>query len=186
MGTILEQDGGVAMRRDGNADYASGAVTINASASELHQRLSDLSLLSALFPAIDQVTPVDRARAKVLSVRGNDDVIAWDLVTLDDRPGAHLAWTAADDAPVTFTGEVEFEERGPARGTIVRMRLRHSRELGPRQGALESLFGALERNVVVDALRRFQALVEAGEIPTTQRQSRGERSLLGRTLSPTS
>jgi hypothetical protein len=61
------------------------------------------------------------------------------------------------------------------RGTEVTVPLEYSPPLGPAGAMVASLFGGAPDQHVREDLRRFKALMEAGETPTTEGQSSGRR-----------
>jgi uncharacterized membrane protein len=104
--------------------------------------------------------------------------IEWDSEILADEPGKRIAWRStggdSDNA-----GEVVFEEASGGRGTMVTV-LQEFR-MGKLASAWETFVGRNPKQAVIENLRHFKALAEAGEIPRTQGQPHGNRGLIGKT-----
>jgi uncharacterized membrane protein len=104
--------------------------------------------------------------------------ISWEARIVDDRPGRVISWCSLEPSQVENSGWVRFEPATGNRGTVVRV---HMDVQTP-----EHLFGrALARLThpgveleVQSDLRRFKALMEAGEVPTTEGQPAGDRPFL--------
>ncbi len=104
--------------------------------------------------------------------------ISWDARIVDDQPGRVISWRSLTDSQIDNSGWVRFEPATGNRGTVVRV---HMDVQTP-----ENLFGralarlnhqGVELEVQSD-LRRFKALLEAGEVPTIEGQPAGDRPFL--------
>lgn len=108
--------------------------------------------------------------------------IEWDSEVLADEPGKRIACRStggdSDNA-----GEVVFEEASGGRGTMVTV-LQEFR-MGKLASAWETFVGRNPKQAVIENLRHFKALAEAGEIPRTQGQPHGDRGLIGKTKAST-
>jgi uncharacterized membrane protein len=106
--------------------------------------------------------------------------LEWDCEITEDRPGAALAWRTLDGAHVPNAGSVIFEPAPHGRGTIVRLSIHYSPVDGELTAALARLLRQDPQSRVREDLRRFKQLLESGEIATTNGQSTGRRSFIGR------
>ena len=97
----------------------------------------------------------------------------WDALILNDKPGQLIAWRSRDGSDVAHAGSVRFEPVPSGEGTEVTVAL----EYNPPGGKIGAAIAKLTRDSVgaqvYDALRRFKALMECGEIPTTKDQPLG-------------
>jgi uncharacterized membrane protein len=104
-------------------------------------------------------------------------MIEWDSEILAEEPGRRIAWRSvggdSDNA-----GEVIFEEASGGRGTMVTV-LQEFR-MGKLASAWETFVGRNPKQAVIENLRHFKALAEAGEIPRIQGQPHGDRGLIGK------
>ncbi len=111
------------------------------------------------------------------TMQADDEKIEWDSELLADVPGKRIAWhTVGGD--LDNAGEVIFEAAPGNRGTLVTVLQEF------RMGKLAALWETITRRnpkqLVIENLRHFKALAEAGEIPRTQGQPHGERGLIGK------
>jgi uncharacterized membrane protein len=103
--------------------------------------------------------------------------IRWDAEVVADRPNESIAWRSLPGSDVEVDGAVEFRHASGDRGTLVKARI----EYMPAHGGLASAARFLNkpaRFILRQNLRRAKALIETGEIPTTEGQSHGRRSAL--------
>lgn len=99
--------------------------------------------------------------------------VEWIAEVVDEVPGQRIAWRAIEGAPIRMDGEVRFSDAQGGEACRVDVELRYAVDASPVAAlAGRALKPALEEEVRAD-LRRFQADVEAGEIPTTYGQSAG-------------
>jgi uncharacterized membrane protein len=107
--------------------------------------------------------------------KDKDDTIEWDSEILKDEPGRRIAWRStggdSDNA-----GEVVFEPSPGGRATMVTV-LQEFR-MGKLTSAWETLVGRNPKQAVIENLRHFKALAEAGEIPRTKGQPHGPRGMI--------
>jgi uncharacterized membrane protein len=103
--------------------------------------------------------------------------LEWVSEITEDEPGRSLAWRSVEGSPVEQLGSIVFDDWRDG-ATLMRVDVR----LLPPGGtagnvAATVLRPALARGLHED-LRRFKALLEAGEVPTTEGQPHGERGRL--------
>jgi uncharacterized membrane protein len=103
-------------------------------------------------------------------------VINWESEVLADEPGVRIAWRSIG-GDSNNAGEVIFEKSPGGHGTIVTV-LQEFR-MGKLASAWETLLGRNPKQAVIEDLRHFKALAETGEIPRSQRDSHGNRGLIG-------
>ncbi len=74
---------------------------------------------------------------------------------------------------VDTAGSVHFKPLGKDRGTVVKVSLKYDPPGGKVGAAIAWLFGKGVEQQLDDDLRRFKSVMETGESPTIQGQSRG-------------
>ena len=125
-----------------------------------------------------EAAPTWQEQIKSVSVTGktshwimqaNDKTIEWDSEILADEPGKRIAWHSiggeSDNA-----GEVIFEPAPGGRGTVVTV-LQEFR-MGKLASLWETITGRNPKQSVIENLRHFKALAEAGEIPESSKDNR--------------
>jgi uncharacterized membrane protein len=149
------------------------AVTIRKPASELYRFWRDLpNLMQVIKHRVSITTTAEEESHWVVSAPGGR-MVEWDAVIINDEPDRLIAWRSREGAAVDNAGSVRFENAPGDEGTEVTVAL----EYNPPGGALGAAVAKLTRDSassqVYDALHRFKALMEAGEIPTIEGQSVG-------------
>lgn len=100
--------------------------------------------------------------------------VEWTSLIINDEPDRLLAWRSREDSEIPNAGSVRFEPAPGGQGTEVTVSLEYDPPGGKLGAWLAKLSGEEAGQQVALTLRRFKALMEAGEIPTTEGQSVGE------------
>jgi uncharacterized membrane protein len=112
--------------------------------------------------------------------------VEWDAEIVEDRRPEVLRWQSLPGSEVAHEGRLTLRPWRGGEGTQMDVRIRVGRGSSHqahrdggtlqvvRQAVAALVRPALEQEVVED-IRRFKSLLEAGEIPTTEGQSSGER-----------
>ncbi len=99
--------------------------------------------------------------------------VEWDARIINDVENELIAWQSTADAQIANAGSVRFTPAPFERGTEVRVTLSYAPPAGKTGVAIAKLLGEEPGRQVSDDLRRFKQLLEAGELPTNDRQSAG-------------
>jgi uncharacterized membrane protein len=148
------------------------AVTVRKPADELYGFWRDVSNLPQIIhhPSAVSTTSADESHWKVSAPFGD---VEWDAVIINDKPGEMIAWRSREGSDVDHAGSIRFKEAPGDEGVEVTVAL----EYDPPAGKLGAVVAKFTRDSassqVYDALHRFKALMEAGEIPTTKGQPAG-------------
>ena len=116
-------------------------------------------------------------------VLGNPDEpdgkrIEYDSEIVEDVPGQIIAWKSVTEG-VEEGGQVTFESTENGRGTLVTLQERIGVPGGSLGNAAAALSKRTPRQIVIEDLRHFKQLVEAGEIPSVVGQPHGPRGIIG-------
>lgn len=126
----------------------------------------------------EQIVEVRRTGEKTSHwvMKSNDKNIEWDSEIMTDEPGTRIAWRSiggdSDNA-----GEVVFERAPGGRGTMVTMLQEFW--MGKLESAWRTFVDRNPKQGVIESLRNFKALAEAGEIPRIEPQPHGPRGTTG-------
>jgi uncharacterized membrane protein len=127
---------------------------------------------------IESVTETGDGRSHWVAKSPVGAKVEWDAVIVEDREGQILSWQSLPGSQVDNAGSVVFSDATGGRGTVVRVHL----DLDPPGGglgrALGRMLSPITKQQVQEDLRRFKSLMEAGEIPTTDGQPAGKRSVI--------
>jgi uncharacterized membrane protein len=161
------------------------SVTIDRGAQELYDFWRNFENLPQFMKHLESVRVQDAKRSHWVAKAPAGTTVEWDAEITEDRPGEQISWRSLPNADVSSTGSVRFVPAGD-RGTEVHVVLEYSPPGGSFGAAVAKVFGEEPEQQVSGDLLRFKNLMEAGEIPTTSGQPHGQRSALGKILSPTS
>lgn len=148
---------------------------IQRDSQELYELWHDVESAPKWQEQIAQVTRTGEMTSHWV-MRSGDKTIEWNSMILADEPGRRITWRSISGES-NNAGEVVFEPAPGGRGTIVIV-LQEFR-LGKLAALWETMVGRSPKQAVIENLRHFKALAEAGEIPRTQGQPHGERGFVG-------
>jgi uncharacterized membrane protein len=97
----------------------------------------------------------------------------WDARIINEIENRVIGWQSLAGSPIAIAGSVNFDET--SHGTRVRVHLQYNPPGGRLGAAVAWIFGEEPGRQVREDLRRFKALLETGEIPTTAGQPSGRK-----------
>jgi uncharacterized membrane protein len=130
---------------------------------------------------LDAVRILDERRSEWTAKGPLDSRVRWTAEITEDQPDRRIAWRSLPGSQLETSGWVEFREDPQGRGSFVRAQVEYANPLGAVGRGLISAMGKNPTFVVKEDLRRFKALLETGEAPTTACQTHGPRGLHGHT-----
>ena len=150
------------------------SVTINRPISELYRfwrNLENLPRFMRHLESVEKVTDtISHWRAK-----GPAGVsVEWDAEIYNEETDKLIAWRSLEGADVVSAGSVNFDTAAAGQGTRLTVHLQYSPPGGKIGAAVARLFGRDAETEIREDLRRFKQLVEAGEVPATSGEWRGE------------
>ena len=108
----------------------------------------------------------------------NGKRIEYDSEIVEDIPGEKIAWQSITEG-VDEGGVVTFTETENGRGTLVTLQERVAVPGGSLGNAAAAISKRTPRQIVIEDLRHFKQIVEAGEIPSVVGQPHGPRGIIG-------
>lgn len=159
--------------------HVAESVTINKSAEELYRFWRDLENLPRVMDYLQSVRKIDDKRSHWAAKAPAGVTVEWDAEIINDEPNALIAWRSLYPASVDNAGSVRFIPAPGGRGTEVHVSLDYIPPAGRVGWAVAKLFGKDPAAEVREDLRRFKAMMEAGEAPTTHGQPHGKRGIVG-------
>jgi len=125
---------------------------------------------------LQSVTNIGEKQYRWIAIGPAGTLVQWDAEIDSERQNELISWHTLPTSEITVNGRVEFRAEPNNRGTRIDVRVEFVPPAGPLGYALVKLFGKDPNFTMRQDLRRFKALVEAGEIPTTEGQAHGRRS----------
>ncbi len=167
---------------NGSRDSVSrAAFRVNKSAAEAYQLWHDFARLPRFMSHLESVRVLDDRHSEWVAQGPMKSRVRWTAEITDDQPNRRIAWRSIPGSEINTSGSVEFQDEPFGRGSMVRAEVEYTNPAGPVARGLLSVMGKHPDFVVKEDVRRFKALLEAGEAPTTRGQSHGPRGLHGRT-----
>jgi uncharacterized membrane protein len=147
--------------------------TVRKPASELYPFWRSLENLTTIIKHPVAITAVSDTESHWKASAPGNTFVEWDALIINDHPNELIAWRSRDGADIPNAGTVRFEPAPGDEGTEVTVQLEYDPPGGKISALLAKLTGEEPEQQVGEALRRFKALMEAGELPTIQGQSAG-------------
>jgi uncharacterized membrane protein len=153
------------------------SITVNASPEECYRFWRNFESFPQFMRHIESVEKLDDKRSHWCATGPAGSRVEWDAEITSDEPNRLLAWRSTGSADVYNTGSVRFSPAPGGKGTMLQVEMEYSPPGGNVGAMVAMLFGEEPSQQMEGDLRRFKQLIECGEIPTTQGQPHGKRSL---------
>jgi uncharacterized membrane protein len=157
------------------------SLLIDKPAAELYAFWRRLENLPRIMKNVEQVVDLGDGRSHWTGKSALGLKAEWDAEIVDEQEGRRLSWSSLPGSQVHNAGTVWFDEAPNGRGVVVRVSMELAGGLGHLAG---KTFHGTTLQQVKEELKRFKALMETGEVATTDGQPHGNRSLLGHRHSP--
>jgi uncharacterized membrane protein len=182
LGIALAASGGsvavlAANRKSAAPSAASATILINCKPQEAYQFWRDFENLPRFMNRLESVSKLDDRRSRWVAAGPGGRQIPWDAEITNQRENELIAWQSLPGSDVQVDGSVEFREAPAGRGTIISARIEYSPSLGTNN-TLAKFLNKGASFIMRQDMRRLEALMEAGEVPTIEGQSHGQRDFM--------
>jgi uncharacterized membrane protein len=183
-GIALATAGGVIALLGARANFleqeaiARSTVLLNCSPEEAYRFWTDFEQLPLFMHHIESVTEINDRQSRWIAIGPLGTRITWNAEITDEREGKVIAWRSLPDSEIEVDGVVEFSPAPAGRGTYLTAIMRYRPPAGAVGNAVAKMLGKDPNFLMRQDLRRLKALIEAGEIPTTEGQTHGPRSVV--------
>jgi uncharacterized membrane protein len=150
------------------------ACTIKRSPEELFRFWRQLENLPRFASHLVSVTATSATESHWVAKSPARHTVEWDAVIINEHENQLIAWESKPGAEIDNAGTVRFQPAPAGQGTEVTVAIEYVAPGGKLGAAIAKLFGEEPELQVEDDLRRFKALMEAGEIPTIEGQPTGK------------
>jgi uncharacterized membrane protein len=164
------------MRPDGSV-RVDESLAVNQPPQACYAMWRDLANLPRFMKHVESVEPHGDGRSHWVAKGPAGTRIEWDAEITRDEPGELLSWRSVERSELPNSGAVRFIPAPGGRGTIVSVTMQYEPPAAALGLTLAKLLGESPAHDVREDLRRFKHLLETGEIPTTEGQPHGRRSL---------
>ena len=151
------------------------AVTINESRENLYQFWRDFRNLPKFMEKIESVQLLDNQRSHWRAKATAGKIIEWDSEIYNEIPNELIAWRSLPGSKLKHAGTVIFRTSPNDAGTEVKVVMSYDPPAGKIGVAIAKIFRQEPGQQLQEDLRRLKQLMEAGEIPTTEGQPRGNQ-----------
>jgi len=152
---------------------------INCTPETAYRYWRDFANLPRFMRHIESVRVLDGNKSEWTALGPLEMKVRWTAEMTEDQQNERIAWRSLPGSQVETSGSVEFRPGSNGRGTLVTARVGFVPPAGRVGRALAALVGKDPQFTVREDLRRFKALIEAGEVPTTVGQPHGPRGVHG-------
>lgn len=149
------------------------SVTINRSQEDLFRFWRNFENLPRIMSHLESVHLTGGNRSHWVAKGPLGMRVEWDAELYTERPNELISWRSLPGSEVDTTGSVHFLPAPGGRGTEVKVVLKYDPPAGKAGAAVAGLLGHAPGGLIKDDLCRLHALMEAGEVPTTEGQPRG-------------
>lgn len=147
------------------------AVTINRPIAEVYRFWRNFENLPRFMRHLELVAAREEGVSHWIARGPAGTSVEWDARIINDVENKVIGWQSLDGSTVATAGSVNFDETD--RGTVVRVHLQYNPPAGKLGSTIAWLLGEEPGLQIREDLRRFKALLETGEIPTTEGQPSG-------------
>ena len=169
---------GLRPRHHSSGVHMQAAFTINKPVNEVYRYWRDLQDLPRFMRHLESVRKLDDRRSEWTMRGPMGSSFTWQAEIVDEAENRYIVWRSMPGSVVESSSSLEFREAPGGRGTELVAAMHYNR-IGNYIGrGLAEVLGTVPERVLREELRRFKQFVEAGEIPTTEGQTSGRRSLL--------
>jgi uncharacterized membrane protein len=182
LGIALAASGGslallAANRKPSPESSASATILVNCTPQEVYRFWRDFENLPRFMNRLESVSKLDDRRWRWVALGPGGKPIRWDAEIINERANEHIAWHSLPDSDIQVDGTVDFRSAPAGRGTLIDVHIEYSPSLGTRN-TLANFLNKGANFIIRQDLRRLEAMMEAGEIPTIEGQSHGRRDFL--------
>ena len=181
LGVALAATGGTvgflsAYQRPAAESCAATSILVNCSPQEVYRFWRDIENLPRFMNRLESVSDLGNGRSRWIALGPGGKSIRWDAEITGERENEYVAWRSLPGSDIQVDGRVDFRQAPAGRGTLIDAKIVYSPSLGATNTFAKFLNQGASFMLRQD-LRRLEALMEAGEIPTIEGQSHGSRSL---------
>lgn len=155
------------------------SVTIMRSPEDLYGFWRDFDNLPRAMRHVHDIEVIDRNRSKWTAAGHMGVKLQWEAEVYNDEENRLIAWRSLPGSQLDTAGSVHFESLGPDRGTEVRVSMKYNPPGGKIADTLAWFFGQSLEQQVVEDMRRFKCMMEAGDVISTEGQPSGRQTAEG-------
>ena len=141
--------------------------------SEVYAYWRRLENLPRIFRHLERVTETDARHSRWEAKAPAGRTVSWEAEIINEVPGEIIAWKSLPGSTIPNAGAVNFRAAPGGRGTEVKVSLEYEPPAGKLGVFVARMLGEEPSIQVREDLRRYKALVEAGELPVSANPGQG-------------
>ena len=149
--------------------HVSAVTTIKRPVDDVYDFWRDFENFPRFMRHLESVRVLDGRRSHWRAKAPAGMTVEWEAEIVGERDNESISWRSLPGAGVQNRGAVRFRPAPGGRGTEVRVDLEYVPPGGSVGRAVAMLFGEEPQQQVRDDLRRVKQILEAGEVPTSER-----------------
>ncbi|PYY23806.1 MAG: cyclase [Acidobacteria bacterium] len=174
--------GGVALDWNAQGVLVESSFALNCTPEKAYQFWRNFENLPRFMRNLESVTVIDNRHSE-WSVMGRfGKSVRWTAEIVDERKNEWIVWHSLPGSDLDLRGSTHFRSAPGNRGTLITASIQYGSPAGASVRAIARILGKDPEFMMREDLRRFKALIEAGEVPTIDGQTHGPRSVLVKTI----
>jgi uncharacterized membrane protein len=151
---------------------------VNCKPQDAYRLWKDLDELPQFMRRLEAITVLDKNRSRWVALGPMGRRITWDAELVADRENEYIEWRSLPGSEVQVNLRVGFLKAPADRGTLISAIMEFRQSSAPGSAALARFLSKGAHFAMRQDLRRLEALMETGEIPTIEGQPHGPRDVL--------
>jgi uncharacterized membrane protein len=147
-------------------------ITVNKPREEVYRFWRQFENLPRFMRHLESVKDLGFGRSHWVAKGPAGRTVEWDAEIITEKENELISWRSLEGSDVQNAGSVHFRDARGGRGTEVAVELQYNPPGGLVGATVAKLFGEEPTKQIAEDLHRFKALMEAGEVPTTEGQPR--------------
>ena len=169
-------------KRKSEPFFSHGSVLVQCSPQDAYRFWRDSANLPLFMSHIVSAHAAENGRSVWVMRNRAGALTETDIEMHADEEGFMISWRSAAESEPDPQGAVHFRAAPSGRGTIVSAHMHYPPGSASIAAQILKRMGSNPGFQMTQDLRRFKALLETGEIPTTEGQTHGPRTLTAATL----
>jgi uncharacterized membrane protein len=152
------------------------SIQIDRPAEEIYRFWRKLENLPRFMSGLESVREADGRRSHWVAIGPGGKRVEWDAEIVLEEENRRIEWRSLAGSEIDHRGAVRFEAAPAGRGSFVKVEMVYDPPGGVLGAGIARLFGRAPQQQIHENLHRLKALMETGEIITTQGQPSGRAS----------
>jgi uncharacterized membrane protein len=155
------------------------SITVNKPRAEVYRFWRNLENLPRFMNHLQSVRQLDHRRSHWVANAPAGRTAEWDAEIINEIENELLGFRSLEGSTVDLAGSVQFKDAPDGRGTELIVELQYNPPAGILGAFAAKMYGEEPTQQLEEDLRRFKAVMEGGEMVTTEGQPKGGEAAAG-------